>query len=168
MLVLIYLAAIVAANLMIAQFGASATIPVAFIFIALDLSTRDALHERWHGVNLWRNMALLIGAGSLVSALLNINALPIAIASCVAFAAAGITDTVVYALLGSRARLVKMNGSNVVSAAVDSFVFPVLGFGWPPLWGIVAGQFVAKVVGGFFWSLVLEYWRGRRVNLQAA
>lgn len=155
MLIALYLVAIVAANLLVAQFGPSVTILNAFLFIGLDLTTRDALHERWKGSAMWYKMAALIWAGSMLSLVLNINATPIAIASFVAFGAAGITDTVVYTLLGERSRLVRVNGSNVVSAGVDSLIFPILAFGWPPLWGIVIGQFIAKVLGGALWAYVL-------------
>lgn len=58
-LITLYLVAIVAANLMVAQFGVAVVIFNAFVFIGLDLSTRDALHERWQGEHLWRNMLLL-------------------------------------------------------------------------------------------------------------
>lgn len=156
MLIGLYLVAIVAANLLVAQFGPSVTVVNAFVFIGLDLTTRDALHDRWHGRHLWRNMIALILAGSVISALLNINAVPIAVASFAAFMAAGVVDTFVYIALGSRARLVRVNGSNVVSAAVDSLVFPALAFGFPLLWGIVIGQLIAKVGGGFLWSLILS------------
>jgi uncharacterized PurR-regulated membrane protein YhhQ (DUF165 family) len=132
------------------------TIINAFVFIGLDLTARDRLHEQWQG-QLKRNMGLLILAGSAISYLLNASAGQIAVASCVAFGAAALADTAIYQALGNRERMVRVNGSNVVSAAVDSFVFPVLAFGWPPLWGIVLGQFAAKVCGGFIWSLILEY-----------
>lgn len=36
-------------------------------------------------------------------------------------------------------------------------------FGWPPLWPIIAGQFVAKLVGGAAWSLLL---RPRRAEVE--
>lgn len=154
-LVIVYLTAIVLANLSVSMFGPSVTIFNAFVLIALDLSTRDRLHEQWQGRDLWRNMLLLIGTGSLLSALVNWNAAPIALASFGAFLAAGIVDAVVYQLLGERSRLVKMNGSNLFSAAVDSVVFPYLAFGLPLMWGIVVGQFVAKVVGGAIWAYLL-------------
>ena len=54
---------------------------------------------------------------------------------------------------GDRAKLLRVNGSNVVGAAVDSLVFPTLAFG-AFLWPIVLGQFAAKVAGGVLWSLV--------------
>ena len=160
-LIILYLTAIVAANLLVAQFGVSVVILNAFVFIGLDLTTRDALHEQWQGRNLWRNMALLIASGSVLSALLNWQAAPIALASFVAFTGAGIADTVTYQLLGDKTRFIKMNGSNVVSAAVDSILFPAIAFGLPLLLPVMAGQFVAKVAGGFVWSLILLQVRKR-------
>jgi len=150
-----YLVAIVAANLLVAQFGPSVAIINALLFIGLDLTARDHLHETWKGARLVVKMTLLIGAGSALSWFLNRDAGQIALASFVAFACAGIADAIVYHLLGERARLLKINGSNVISAAVDSAIFPALAFGFPLLWGVMLGQFVAKVGGGFLWSLVL-------------
>jgi queuosine precursor transporter len=98
-------------------------------------------------------MALLILAGSAISFALGAGR--IAIASAVAFAASETVDTITYALLGNRERLIRVNGSNVASAAVDSFLFPALAFGLPVLWAIVIGQFVAKVFGGALWSVLL-------------
>ena len=69
-----------------------------------------------------------------------------------AFAVSAALDTVVYHLLRERAYLLRVNGSNVVSAAADSLIFPVLAFGLPLLWPIVLGQFVAKVAGGALWA----------------
>lgn len=155
LIVIVYLVAIVAANLIVAQYGASVSIVTAFVFIGLDLTARDTLHRQWQGQALWRNMALLIATGSALSALININALPIAIASFAAFAATGIADTLTYSILGNRAFWVRVNGSNVASAAVDSLIFPMLAFGFPILWGIVAGQFIAKVFGGAIWAALL-------------
>lgn len=168
MLIALYLIAIVIANLSVAQFGPSVAIVNAFLFIGLDLTTRDYLHDRWQGRGLWLKMLALIAAGSLLSYALNVNAGPIALASFVAFAGAGAADTLMYWLLGDRAKLVKVNGSNVVSAAVDSLIFPILAFGFPILWWIVLGQFAAKVAGGFIWSLVLSRLSNRPVEPAAA
>ena len=154
--VTMYLVAIVAANLLVARFGPSVAVINAFLFIGLDLTARDHLHETWKGQGLVWKMVLLIGTGSLLSWFLNRDAGQIALASFVAFACAGIADAIVYHLLGEKARLLKINGSNVVSAGVDSIVFPALAFGFPLMWGIMLGQFVAKVGGGFVWSLILE------------
>jgi len=161
-----YLSAIVCANLIIAQFGSAMAIPVAFLFIGLDLTARDHLHEAWHRRGLVWKMALLIGTGSALSWFLNREAGRIALASFAAFGCAGVADAIAYGLLGDRARLLKINGSNVVSAAVDSVVFPGLAFGFPLLVGVMIGQFAAKVLGGGVWSLVIEGVRHRRLTLE--
>lgn len=153
----LYLVAIVLANLLVVMFGPPITILNAFLFIGLDLTARDKLHDAWQRNGLAWKMCLLIAAGSALSWLLNRDAGPIALASFVAFGLAAIADTAMYALLGNRAKLVKVNGSNLVSAAVDSLVFPTLAFG-ALLWPVVVGQFAAKVLGGFIWSLILHKW----------
>ncbi len=155
-LVGIYLAAIVAANLTVTALGPSASIWIAFLWIGLDLTTRDILHARWERRQLWPRMLTLIVAGGALSWLVNRDAGQIAVASTVAFLAAATVDAIVYTLLGERARRVRVNGSNVLSAAVDSLVFPALAFGFPLLWPIVIGQFVAKVAGGAVWYEVLR------------
>lgn len=155
MLIILYLAAIVAANLTITYFGPGASVITAFVAIGLDLTTRDMLHEKWERRHLARNMGLLIAGGSFLSWVLNRNAGHIALASLLAFATAGIIDALVYHLLRDKARLARINGSNALSALVDSLVFPTVAFGGL-LWPVVLGQFVAKVAGGFLWSLVLS------------
>ena len=79
-----YLVAIVLANLLVAEFGTKAVLVVAFLFIGLDLTSRDYLHEIWQS-KLWLKMLLLIGVGSLLSWLLNKDAGQIALASFLAF-----------------------------------------------------------------------------------
>lgn len=167
-----YLAAIVAANLSVAAFGPSVAVVNAFVFIALDLTSGDRLHEAWqHNGLLWKT-ALLIFSGSALSyalARLLPSALPpdvvarIALASLIAFGVSATLDRLCYQLLHERTYLVKVNGSNLVSAAADSLIFPTLAFGGFLPW-IVLGQFAAKVAGGFVWAYVL---RPRHTNVNA-
>lgn len=154
-LVALYLFAIVAANLLVAFFGPSISILNAFLFIGLDITTRDYLHEAWHR-NLYLKMLALIASGSILSFLLNFNAGPIALASFVSFLLSGLVDFTSYQLLRDKSRKLKVNGSNVLSSAVDSVIFPALAFGWPLLFGIMMGQFIAKVAGGFAWYFIIE------------
>lgn len=163
--VILYLVAIVLANLSVAAFGPSVVIINAFLFIGLDLTARDHLHDTWRGKNLLLKMAALIASGSLLSWALNRDAGQIALASFVAFAAAATVDTLVYHLMGRYPRWLRINGSNVPSAFVDSLVFPTLAFG-AFLWPIVLGQFAAKVLGGFVWSLLFR-WLDLRTMAQA-
>ena len=165
MIVALYLAAIVAANLSVAAFGPSVVVVNAFLLIGLDLSARDRLHDAWSGRGLGPKMALLVAAGGFLSWLLNRDAAQIALASTVAFTAAATVDTLAYAAMHRWPRLARVNGSNVLSAAVDSLVFPTLAFG-ALLWPIVLGQLAAKVAGGFLWSLVLRSPRQRAYSKQ--
>ena len=152
--VIMYLAAIVASNVLVAVVGPGVTIVNAFMFIGFNLTARDHLHDVWNGRSLRRNMTLLILSGAAISALFGAGR--IAAASFVAFAMSETVDAIIYQRLGGRAKLVQVNGSNVFSAAVDSVVFPALAFGWPLLWLVMVGQFCAKVFGGAVWALVLN------------
>jgi uncharacterized PurR-regulated membrane protein YhhQ (DUF165 family) len=162
-----YLGAIVLANLTLVYFGPTWSIVNAFLFIGLDLTARDKLHDAWHGKKLVLKMTALIAAGSILSYLLNRNAGQIAIASFVAFAAAGITDAIIYQLLGKYPRWMRINGSNVPSAAVDSIIFPTLAFGgFLPL--ITLGQFAAKVFGGAMWSVILASIENAKIRKESS
>lgn len=168
MVVLIYLASIVVANLIAARFGPSATVINAFVLIGLDLTLRDRLHDTWRGNGLVWKMAALILAGGAISVVVNRDALPIALASCAAFMSATGVDAIGYTLLEHRRHVVRVNGSNVFSAAVDSIVFLVVAFGWPPLWGIVLAQWLVKVAGGAMWYLILSRFGVYNVQRRAA
>lgn len=163
-LVGLYLLAVVLANLSAATWGPAVTVLNAFLFIGLDLTSRDALHERWLHRGLWMKMFTLIAIGSLLSWALNRNAGQIAIASLIAFATSGLVDLVAYQWLRTRiSRFGAVNGSNVLSALADSVVFPTLAFGgFLPL--ITAGQWAAKVGGGFIWLWLLR----KKLNVVAA
>lgn len=153
----IYLAAIVAANLLAAEYGPAITPYTAFLLIGVDLTLRDYLHDRWplRYPTGWRwMMAGLIVTGGLLSWLVQPDAGRIALASSVAFMVSALLDTLVYHALGSRPWMVRANGSNVVGAAADSILFPTLAFGvFLPL--IILGQFAAKVGGGLLWSAII-------------
>lgn len=163
--VILYLVAIVLANLSVSALGPSVVIINAFLFIGLDLTARDQLHEVWRGNRLLPKMAALIASGSILSWLLNRDAGSIALASFIAFASAATVDTVVYHLMGKYPRWLRINGSNIPSALVDSIIFPTLAFG-SFLWPIILGQFAAKTLGGFVWSLVFR-WKDQRKAIRA-
>ena len=152
--ILIFLLAIVLANLSVAYFGPVSTPINAFLLIGLDLSLRDRIHEQWHGKKLGLKMVGLICAGALITWVLNRNAGMVCVASIIAFSGALIADSLLYEKLFNQPRLHKMNISNIGSAAVDSLLFPTIAFGVFMPWIIVL-QFSAKVFGGFIWALIL-------------
>lgn len=163
-LVATYLAAIVIANLSVNHWGPQAAIYNAFLLIGLDLSTRDALHDMWHG-RLLRNMTALIATGSLLSYLagLWLGSGPfvgrIAVASAVAFGAAALADSLTYHLLRDKPWNQRVNQSNIAGAAVDSLVFVAL---WPFGFNFTLAftLFAAKVAGGVVWSWILAPLKG--------
>ena len=148
-----YLAAIVLANLSVEHWGPRAAIYNAFVLIGLDLTARDRLADLWK-THLVRNMAFLIGAGSILSLLVNIDTARIALASFVAFGAAALADSLVYQALRRRPWYERVNQSNIAGAGVDSLLFPWIAFG-SFLWPVVFGLFTAKLAGGLLWSFVL-------------
>ncbi len=121
------------------------------IFIGFDLTCRDYLHEQWEEDNLWFRMLILIGIGSILTGIVNINAVWVAIASFTGFMAAGLIDTFVYGRLIEQNSMIKVNGSNIFGSFADSFFFISIAFGSiMPL--LIFLQFLLKVLGGLVWS----------------
>jgi len=142
----------VCANLLVSYFGPWFSIINAFLLIGLDLSLRDKIHEVWEGK--WLPMGCLIATASVISYLLNPASGIIAFASFVAFAVSMLVDTIVYQRLINKSWIVKSNGSNVASSAVDSVLFPTIAFN-SLLPEIVLMQFLAKVFGGAIWVYLI-------------
>ena len=151
----IYIAALIAANLLVAWLGVWFSLVNAFVLIGLDLSLRDKLHDLWEGDNLPIKMGGLIATASIISYAINPATGMIAFASLAAFSLSMVADTLVYRYLKDKEWMIRVNGSNVAGSAVDSVVFPTIAFGglMPE---IVALQFVAKVGGGYIWSRIFK------------
>jgi hypothetical protein len=147
----VYIAAMVAANMLVWWLGPWFSPINAFLLIGLDLTLRDVMHDR---LTKWQMLSVVLAGGALTW-LLNPSAAHIAIASATAFTVSAAADWLAYSLLRSRPWLVRANGSNVVGAAVDSIIFPTMAFGGF-LPHIVAMQFAAKVLGGGVWSVLLR------------
>jgi hypothetical protein len=150
-IVSIYVLAMVSANLLVWWLGPWFSPINAFLLIGLDLTLRDAMHDR---LTKWQMLAVVLAGGALTW-MLNPSAAHIAIASATAFTLSAAADWLAYSLLRSRPWLVRSNGSNVIGAAVDSVIFPTLAFG-SFLPHIVLLQFAAKVFGGALWSVLLR------------
>lgn len=154
-LVVLYLFAIVTANLIVAWLGPAASPYTAFALIGATLTVKDNLQDRWTRNGLAWRMGSLIAAGSFLSWIVNRNAGRIALASFVAFAVSTAIDVLVYALLARHSKWRRVGWSNAFGAIADSLVFPALAFGWPPDPTIVYAQIIAKGFGGQIWSLIL-------------
>ena len=151
----VYLAAIIAANLLTARYGAWISKYTAFAFIGLDFVVLDELHEAWKKRGLVWKMGLLIGIGSFLSWLLNRGAGRIGVASFAAFCISTTVDRLIY-WFGQKAGFVRWKraaASNLASSLADSIAFPALAFGWPPDPDIVFAQFTAKLAGAQLWMI---------------
>lgn len=146
----LYVAVLLAANLLVGIFGPSITPVLAFLLIGFDLSLRDWLHLK---IKPWQMGGLIIFAGLLTYAV-NPAAGMIAVASSVAFTSAALVDWAVFTRMPG-SWLARANGSNVAGAAVDSILFPTIAFG-VLMPGIVLAQFAAKVAGGAFWAYLMH------------
>ena len=151
----IYIAALVAANLLVAWLGVWFSLVNAFVLIGLDLSLRDKLHDLWEGDKLPIKMGGLIATASIVSYAINPATGMNAFASLAAFSLSMVADAFVYQYLKDKEWMIRVNGSNIVGSAVDSVVFPTIAFGGLML-EIVALQFIAKVGGGYIWSRIFK------------
>lgn len=147
--VCIYAAALLAANLSVAHWGPWVSPINGFVLIGLDLTLRDWLHPRLKPLH----MGALIVATAVLTALLNPAAERVAAASAVAFLLAAFADWAAFSLLRG-SWLFRANGSNVGGALIDSIAFPTLAWG-VFLPHVIAGQFLAKVLGGAVWSIAL-------------
>jgi uncharacterized PurR-regulated membrane protein YhhQ (DUF165 family) len=118
----VYIAALVAANLLVAWFGPWFSLVNAFVLIGLDLSLRDKLHDLWDGENLPIKMGGLIATASIVSYAINPATGMIAFASLAAFCLSMGADSLAYQYLKGKDYMVRVNGSNTAGALVDSIV----------------------------------------------
>lgn len=147
-LVAVYFLVAMLANGLVGVFGPPVLVLTGLVLIPFELSSRDLLHERWHGSG-WR-MGLLVGSGAMLSCL--VSPVAVAVASGCAFAASGFVDFVVYSMLLGAGKRLKMNASNVASAVTDSVVFQLMAFGEVVLWVVIV-QSSLKIFGGllFVW-----------------
>lgn len=150
---LIYIFALIAANLLVAFIGPWFSVVNSFVLIGLDLTLRDKLHDKWDG-NPFKIGCLIVVAGT-ISYFLNPAFGQIAIASVVAFCLSMVADSFVYQKLKSKSWEKRTTGSNFAGAAVDSIMFPTIAFGvlMPQ---IVAMQFASKIAGGFIWAKIIR------------
>jgi uncharacterized PurR-regulated membrane protein YhhQ (DUF165 family) len=161
--VLLYVAAIVAANVLTQRFG---LVPAGFGLLVtagtyaagFALLARDFAH-RYAGVR-W------VWAGILLGIVLSwFLASPVlAMASAAAFGIAELVDLLMFLWLRPRGFIRAAWWSNVVSAPVDTFVFLAIA-GFPITWQTVAGQLLVKLLWATALPLLI-WWAVNRAVLR--
>jgi uncharacterized PurR-regulated membrane protein YhhQ (DUF165 family) len=58
-------------------------------------------------------------------------------------------------MLRDKSHMTRVNLANVAASFVDSVLFPTIAFGVILPWAIT-GQFIAKVFGGYIWTLLIN------------
>lgn len=158
MYVVIFLLSVITANIILSlltpSVGLWASVVTAFLFIGINISIRDKIHEDWYKHNLRLKMSILIIVGSVLTYIINPSSKSVAMASGVSFLVSGIVDFIIYQLLYHTDKSIKVNVSNIGSSIVDSILFPTLAFGNFNVL-VILGQFLVKVFGGYVWSLFL-------------
>ena len=150
LLVVFYIASIIAANLIIMYFGANAIPYVSFILIGFDFVIRDKLHDKINKLQ----MFLLIVVSGLITYIINVDTKIIAIASSISFTLASFGDWFVFhKASGSWEN--RSNKSNIVAAIIDSIIFPTIVFGGLNIC-ITIMQIITKTFGGFCWVQILK------------
>lgn len=152
MMACIYVVCFVVANLLLAHFGPSIAPINAFALVGLGLVARDLQHDKWQGEFFWIKMTGLIIAAGAISTLVNPAAGKIALASFCAVVAMGLFDSAVYSAMKNYPFLMRSNISNAIGAMLDSLVFFTVAFGFSLM--PILMMTVAKIAGGFFWSVI--------------
>lgn len=150
---IIFIFALVAANLLVATIGSWFSVVNSFVLIGLDLTLRDKLHDKWNGNPL--KIGGLIAVAGAVSYFLNPASGQIAIASVSAFTLSMLADSFVYQKLKNKTWEQRTTGSNLAGATVDSLAFPTIAFG-ALMPEIVAMQFASKFIGGIVWTKLFK------------
>lgn len=152
--IIVYIIAVVFANLLVHWLGAWGLLASSFFLIPFDFVMRAYFQEQWRGRKLYFNLGGLILSASVATYLINYQTQNIAIASAVGFIVANIAATFVYQKLIASKYLLKINTSDFVAIVVDSVVFQLIAFGIFD-WRVALGQTVIKFLGGLLWYYIL-------------
>lgn len=141
---------IVLANISTTYFGLWITPLNAFFLIGAELVLRDVMHE---SLSKTKMLSIVIIAG-IISFLINAESKNIAIASFAAIVVSCLIDYYVYTKTKGT-WIKRSNTSNFFSGFTDSLIFPLIAFSiFNPY--IFVLQWLAKFVGGFIWTLLLN------------
>lgn len=154
MVVVIYLAAFVAANLFVKHFGSYGLWFSAMFLIPFDFICRCLFHEKWKGSALIIRLLILTVLSSVITVAINSDAANIAKASCAGFISAQICAGIFYQYFIKQTPFVKVNGSDLLAIISDSIVFQYIAFGGFN-WQVTAGQIIIKFVGGLLWYYII-------------
>jgi uncharacterized PurR-regulated membrane protein YhhQ (DUF165 family) len=151
-----FLAAFVAANLIVKHYGAYGLWVSSFTLIPFDFIARSIIHEKLSGRRLLGALFGLTIAAAALTALINWEARRVALASIGGFTAAQITAGVFYQWrkMKQDGFFIKVNGADLVAIVFDSIVFQYIAFAVIS-WSVTGGQIAIKFLGGLLWYFII-------------
>lgn len=152
--VISYIGAAVLSNFIVLRYAQYGLIITALFIVPFDFVIRAYFHETWRGWQLFFRLSVLILSASLITFALNHKTMMIAIASFCAFLLAHTSASAFYQLMRKHTYLIKVNGSDIIGAVVDSTVFQLIAFGALSS-TISVTQVLLKVLGGFLWYWII-------------
>lgn len=152
--IVLFLAALTAANLIVKHFGPTGLWFSSALLIPFDFICRCIFHETWKGRRLIINLLLLTIASGIITFAINHEALNIALASFAGIVAVQIFAGIFYQTFKKKSFFIKVNLSDLVAIIVDSLVFQLVAFHVINL-EITGGQMLIKIVGGLFWYFII-------------
>jgi uncharacterized PurR-regulated membrane protein YhhQ (DUF165 family) len=148
----IYLFALIFANFIVVWYGKTGLIFTALFLIPFDFVIRCIFHEKWKGKELIIKLGTLTITASIITYMINSDALNIAAGSALGFMSAQVIAGLFYQWAIKKAFWIKVNGSDFFGILTDSVVFQIVAFSAiDPT--ITASQTALKLIGGVFW-----YW----------
>lgn len=150
LMICVYVAIFLLANLLVASFGPAVTPFNALFLIAADMVLRDRI--QFESGAAWSILACLLAGVATV--LIAPGSEMIALASGLSCLLAGSASAIAFKLK-SGGFFQKALPANVISAAVDSIAFPLIAFG-AIMPGITVAQFAAKTIGASIILLIIR------------
>lgn len=155
-LFVLFLAAFIAANLIVREFGAWGLIISSALLIPFDFVIRCLIHEKYSGWKLLTILLLLTICAAGITVLIYPDSKNIATGSICGFVAAQAGAGIFYQLVKRKTKsyLLKVNVSDLIAVSFDSLAFQWVAFGVIG-WYITGGQILIKFLGGVLWYLIL-------------
>ncbi|UGO52699.1 hypothetical protein OPT79_68 [Klebsiella phage vB_KpnD_Opt-79] len=150
LMICVYVAIFLLANLLVASFGPAVTPFNALFLIAADMVLRDRI--QFESGAAWSILACFLAGFATV--LIAPGSEMIALASGLSCLLAGSASAIAFKLK-SGGFFQKALPANVIAAAVDSIAFPLIAFG-SIMPGITAAQFAAKTIGASIILLIIR------------
>jgi uncharacterized PurR-regulated membrane protein YhhQ (DUF165 family) len=158
LMVFLFLAAFIAANLIVKHFGIYGLVLSSFVLIPFDFVCRCLIHEKLQGKRLVLLLSGLTVAAAVITYIINRDALRVALGSIAGFTAAQFFAGAFYQNVKREGSwFLKVNISDLIAIVFDSIAFQLVAFNtFDPL--VLIAQMGIKFAGGLLWYYIIFKW----------